>query len=916
MERLMKKKTIQKIVLVIVAVLSLNIIAYPVNAADEVRIDETGDGGLGGVLATPICSLLNLIGDAVNFLFEMMLIGDDASWPIINGDEATGYMDGTAEYNKKAPADANDLPEVRITRSKIKSFGLFDYDVAVIKLTPAEIFAGKVASLDANFFADDNYAGKLGYNEDTGESNSIVAILKDTISGWYIAIRNIAIVGLLSVLVYLGIRMVISSSVGDKAKYKQMFLDWVIALCLIFFLHYIMSFAMTLSEAVTSMLAGRSSADGTIDQVIIQLTEDNNDPIPDRRFYSNFVNVVRIKSQLPNFATKFGYVFLYLVLTAYTAYFSVIYIKRLLMLAFLTMIAPFVALTYPLDKLKDGHAQAFNFWVKEYIFYAMLQPLHMLLYTVFVSSAISVAANNMIYAIVAIAFIMPAEKIVKQMFGIHGNTEGNIAGFAGGAVAGSLMSKLNKPPRSPKTKGGQGGGEQSKLHMAKNPSGANINDALGAGSVPLATQVAMQQDAQRDQQTSTSMAQGAQGYQQTDTSMAQGAQGDQQADTSMAGAVGSAYSEGTATNPESGGPSSEAARNAVETSTPNSFGNNLNSSQSSSQNTEKRSLKNNLGRAIRRRYRLAGGGKGLAKALGKGALKVGGAYAKAGGIIGGAMIGGAIGMMGDGPAGMFKGMGIGAAAGPGIVNRGIGTARNIGNSIGNTISGKNGLGSFLSEVKYGSVEESLRKRGESEYVNNRDNLARIQEEHGDTMNAKQLREYARREYNMMYDSKTDDVDKAGKALKLEDKYRQIMGNDEEAHKRAAGVLNASKAYDKSTFLSQKKLWEAEDVVTNNLQAQGMSKEEAIARTDRTFQDIADLHGVKVNVAALRQERERQQQRGNANRNSTNPQPIPGPQNREQRRQQQTEQRRQSRQSRQSTQKPDTKPKGNRGKGKK
>ena len=46
------------------------------------------------------------------------------------------------------------------------------------------------------------------------------------------------------------------------------------------------------------------------------------------------------------------------------------------------MIAPFVALTYPIDKLNDGQAQGFNKWLKEYIFNLLIQPMHLLLYTI------------------------------------------------------------------------------------------------------------------------------------------------------------------------------------------------------------------------------------------------------------------------------------------------------------------------------------------------------------------------------------------------------------------------------------------------------------------------------------------------------------------------------------------------------
>ena len=81
---------------------------------------------------------------------------------------------------------------------------------------------------------------------------------------------------------------------------------------------------------------------------------------------------------------QLGYVVLFLVLVFYTIAFLVVYIKRLIMLAFLTMIAPLVAMTYPLDKMSDGNAQAFNMWIKEYVFNLLIQPLHLILYTMLV----------------------------------------------------------------------------------------------------------------------------------------------------------------------------------------------------------------------------------------------------------------------------------------------------------------------------------------------------------------------------------------------------------------------------------------------------------------------------------------------------------------------------------------------------
>ena len=809
-----------------------------------------------GLLASPFAMLLTGLGDAANWLVQFALIGEDNAAVTVKSDKADDYI--TAHDAK----DKADLYVIPITKSAIDG-PLGRYDIGTVKLTPAEIFAGNVAALDANFFTDNDHSNQLG-----GNNKSIVSELKSVVSGWYVAIRNIAIVGLLSVLIYLGIRIIISSSAGDKAKYKQTFMDWVIALCLIFFLHYIMVFAMTISESVTDMIAGDQQGDGTINQVIVQINADND--ADSKRFYSNFVNVARIKTQLGNFPAKMGNVLLYLAFTAYTVYFAVIYLKRILMLAFLTIIAPFVSLTYPLDKLKDGHAQAFNFWLKDYIFYAMLQPLHMLLYTVFVSSALTLASQNMLYAIIAMAFIVPAEQIVKKMFGIHGNTESSISGFAGGAVAGTLLNRLNKPPRHAGSRGGNGSGSgsnQSKPRIARNPSGVNEMASITTGSAP----------------TGNNGGAGAQ----------LGGAGARFAALNGSGApaAGISYSTGSSDIPESGGTNSAAFRYGAGTSISPRTGSNLGSgtgtgpqlggtgtlpqpvgasaqpirpisgsrarTRGTNNNQGKRTLWNNAKQAVSRRYKLAGGKKGLLKAAARGVGKAAGVYAKIGGAVAGAALGAAIGMVGDGPAGMFKGMGLGLTAGAGIANRAVGT---VGNAIGNTVSGNNALGSFISEVRTGNPDESARKNGETEFINDRANRERILQDNPE-MSSEDIDDYARREYNMMYDSKTDNVDLADKALELEQSF---IDNDnmtpEEAHIRAAGILNATKNYDASTFRSNKKLQEAKDAMVDRVMASSnMSEEEARARTDRHFADIASLYGIKINDAQTQPQQQPQPQ---------------------------------------------------------
>ena len=136
-------------------------------------------------------------------------------------------------------------------------------------------------------------------------------------------------------------------------------------------------------------------------------------------------------------------------------------------MAFFTMISPLVALTYPLDKIADGKAQAFNLWFKEYMMNALLQPVHLILYTALIGSAAALAFDNPIYALVAIGFLVPAEKFIKKMFRLdRGETAGGFGDFAAGAVTMSALKRLGSS-NSGKSKGSGSEKDDGKIRTKK-----------------------------------------------------------------------------------------------------------------------------------------------------------------------------------------------------------------------------------------------------------------------------------------------------------------------------------------------------------------------------------------------------------------------------------------------------------------
>lgn len=385
----------------------------------------------GGKLISPILNLVIALFDGVQHLLEYAMLG-----------ETSNFMKdiGSGDY-------ADTAGDVVITTDEFIDatfFGLNAINVPKITYTPEAIFSNQVPALDVNF---------INPSIKGNDERNVAVQLQPVIASWYVAIRTMSIVGLLSVLVYLGIRMLLSSLAADRAKYKKMLFDWVVAICLVFALHYIMSFALTMAETVTAMISSNAEGMFTVNATNLDGLGFSTYGIT---FGSNLMSYVRFMTQAGDFNTKIAFFALYIMLVIYSIRFTWVYLKRVVNMAFLTLIAPMVALTYPIDKVSDGKAQAFNMWIKEFTYNALIQPLHLLLYVVLLGSAVQLAADNPLYAIVCLGFIIAAEKLMKSMFGFGKASGGTLGSLAGAAGVTALASKGLNTAAS-QLMGGKGG---------------------------------------------------------------------------------------------------------------------------------------------------------------------------------------------------------------------------------------------------------------------------------------------------------------------------------------------------------------------------------------------------------------------------------------------------------------------------
>lgn len=559
MEVFKNKSLVLKIVIALVIVILFNFCAPTLSHAGVAEV-------IGGTLLSPIIDLLLAIGDGAINLIQSILFGMDNSLLKVAVHEASfwetvgmvlGAVVGIAAVVAITIVSGGTalgaiIPALiaggvgAYAGHKIAVEALPDtFYLPVYAISPEEIFQNKIGLLDVNFFNPNEYEGQETVADEEVEQESTAANLQSTISSWYLTLRNFALVVLLVVLLYIGIRIVTSSAAQDRAKYKEKLFSWIVAMCLLFFMHYIMAFATTVVEAISEGINTASKPviilfpDLSQEDYEVEVTTEDPDTgektsggVPAEEFFSNdeieliatdpdtgestyawptnLMGTLRIDMQMDEDLTEdnqllrqLGYVVLFLVLVFYTIAFLVVYIRRLIMLAFLTMIAPLVAMTYPLDKMNDGNAQAFNMWIKEYVFNLLIQPFHLILYTMLVGSAIDFAHKNMIYAIVAIGFIFQAEKILRKFFGFdkastldtNGSTVGGMLAMAG---INQLKRIGNLGKKSGKNGSGSGNGSGNatpKLRTADK--GRSASERLGTGGPD--TELPSRKDQEKEQ---------------------------------------------------------------------------------------------------------------------------------------------------------------------------------------------------------------------------------------------------------------------------------------------------------------------------------------------------------------------------------------------------------------------------------
>lgn len=330
----------------------------------------------------------------------------------------------------------------------------------------ADIIFNKCEGVRANFFPD-----LLG-----GNPSIAMAQITESIGKYYVIIRNLSIAVLLGILLYIGIRMAISTVASEEAKYKKMLTNWVVSLALVFVLHFIIIVTFYVNDVLVQALSKTLAQTGPMDYDVIAKAAA--------------VPIVGLPETI-----------IYLSLCTCTLVFALMYIKRIITLGFLIVIAPLITITYSIDKIGDGKSQALNTWLKEFIFTVMIQPFHCIIYIVFVQTAFNLVNANHdlaseVLALMSVFFMLKAEGLVKKIFGIRADSMADAlamgaqtVGVLSGLLKGGVKSISAGKGKMPKMKGNSGvntvankGGAQNNQNQPSGKNGGNSSGQNGGNN--------------------------------------------------------------------------------------------------------------------------------------------------------------------------------------------------------------------------------------------------------------------------------------------------------------------------------------------------------------------------------------------------------------------------------------------------
>lgn len=359
-------------------------------------------GMLAYIIRAPFVGWANIIENTINDT-----ISDISK---VNIQETSAEDENNEETSTEGEETGEETSEE--TTSEKKNLGLYK-PTANLKygdehrINVEDVIYNKIPLLDVDFFDVDLSESKSN-SKVTISDDSVIYKLRENVALWYYTIRLISIVSLLFVLIYLGIRLAISTTSGDKAKYKSMLIAWVTSFIIVFFIHYFMIAVIEINDYLVNVFKATE----------VKYTGG-----------LSMYDTIRTRAYSFKLSEGLSATVMYMVLIYYLIRFLFVYLKRYLTVNILALLGPITAIKYAFDKINKGKSSSMVSWMRDFALNVLLQSVHALLYTSLMIIAYEIGMESIpgfIVALIILNFVFKAEDIFLNIFKFDGASLGSV----------------------------------------------------------------------------------------------------------------------------------------------------------------------------------------------------------------------------------------------------------------------------------------------------------------------------------------------------------------------------------------------------------------------------------------------------------------------------------------------------------
>lgn len=366
--------------------------------------------------------IINALSQIANYLLGLMTLGTRAvfiGWIEVGEMILTWILDIDNSLDK-VNTDSMDVYAQKTVNVESILFNR-------VPILNANIFETASVEYDTNKTEQETDADKIAKNDE------IVPIIRNAVAKWYYILRLIAIAFMLLVLIFVGIKMALSTVASEKAVYKQMLIDWVAGMIIVFTIHYIMISIFAINDAIVNGLQALLAGNNEIQLEEYQYGLDENGKVESKTFNemeTTLYESARTRAYSLSLTDGFTGLIIYGVLVYYAWRFAIKYFIRVFNIMILTIVAPVISASYALNKVMTGKSKIFSGWLTEYVINVIIQLFHVIIYVSFVSIALKLSAESLpgaILAFVLLHFMLESEKLLRTLFKMSGG-KGSLSG--------------------------------------------------------------------------------------------------------------------------------------------------------------------------------------------------------------------------------------------------------------------------------------------------------------------------------------------------------------------------------------------------------------------------------------------------------------------------------------------------------